>query len=167
MKKLLVTLVAASLALTVVAAPSAVAGKKKKPPASKTRTITFEESGSMSVPGPTGAVLFGVTEGEFREVNMCGSMPASQGFDGWVVELPEDYRLGSATLTVLGADATGAFDMDAYFYDAGCALMGDYSLTEGPDPAGAIPPGARWIVVDLFAGLNATFDLAATATITE
>lgn len=167
MRKPLVALVAASLALTVVSAPPALAGKKKKPPAPVTRTVTFEESGSMTAPGPSGAVLFGVTEGEFVQVNTCASLPASQGFDGWVVELPEEFRLGTGTVTITGADASGAHDMDAYFYDGGCTLMGEVSLTEGADPAGAIPPGATWVVVDLFSGAGATFDLKATATITE
>ena len=158
MKKLFAMLIAATLVLGVLAGPSAFAGKKKK-----TRTVTLEESGSMIVPAPSSAVLFGITEGEF--VNTC-AMPASQGVDAWVVELPEDFRLGTALIEVVGADVTGAHDVDVYFYDSGCSLMNDYSLTGGPNESGSIAPGAAWVVVDLFLGANATFDLKATATIT-
>ena len=166
MKKLFATAIAASLVLGLLAGPSAFAGKKKKkkPPAPVTRTVTLEESGTIMVPAPTSALLFGITEGEF--VQTC-AMPASQGVDGHVLELPEDFRLGTAQIEVLGADMTGAYDLDVYFYDASCALMGDYSLTAGTDESGAIAPGASWVVVDLFVGANATFDLKATATITE
>lgn len=167
MRKILATTAAAALLLAVAAAPPALAKKKKKPPAPVTRTITFEESGSMSIPGPTGSVLSGLTEGEFTVVNECASMPMSQGLDGYVVELPAEFQLGTATLQVLGADATGMYDMDAYFYDAACGLMDGVSLTEGADPAGGVPAGAKWVMVDLFVGANATFDLTATATITE
>ena len=161
MRKLFAMLVAATLVLGVLAGPSAFAGKKKK-----TRTITLEESGSMAAPAPQSILLFGVTEGEFRVVNECASMPVSQGIDGWVVEVPPEFQLGTASLEVLGADTTGAYDLDVYFLDAGCTVMEPY-MQGGVDPSGTILPGAAWIVVDLFAGANATFDLKATVTVTE
>lgn len=150
-----------------LAGQSALAGEKKKPPVLATRTIKFEESGSMIVPGPTTRNLFGITEFEFAWVNACASMPASQGLDGWVVELPEDFRNGIASMEVLGADATGAYDLDVYFYDASCTWMRDVSLLGGADESGPIPPGATWAFVSLFAGANATFDLTATVIVTE
>ena len=164
MKKLFATAIAASLVLGLLAGPSALAGKKKKkpkPPA--TRTVTLEESGTIMAPAPTSIALFGITEGEFAQT--C-AMPASQGVDGWVVELPEDFRMGTGLIDVVGTDATGAHDLDVYFYDSACGLMVDYSLTGGADESGAIAPGAAWAVVDLFIGANATFELKATATIT-
>ena len=168
MKKLFATLVAMTLVLGVLAGPSALAGKKKKKKkAPVTREITFEESGSMIVPGPTGAALFGLTEAEFTQVHTCAQMPASQGVDGWVIEVPEEFRLGTATVEVVGADASGAHDFDLYFYDAGCSLMADVWLQDGADPTGAIPGGASWMVIEMIVGGNATFDLKATATITE
>ncbi len=164
MRKLFAVTVAATLVLGAVTAPTALAKKKKKKPPAPV-TITFEESGSMTIPGPTGAAYKGLTEGEFTLVNTCASMPASQGLDGYVIELPAEFRLGTASLQVTGADATGFYDMDAYFYDAGCSLMQGVSLLEGSDPAGSVPPGATWVVVDLFVGAEATFDLKATATV--
>lgn len=165
MKKSLAIVLASLLLLGLIGAPSALAKKKKKKKSAPvTKTITFEESGTMAVPAPTSLVIGGVSEAEFVIVNECASLPVSQGFDGHVVELPEEFRTGTATLEVLGSDATGAYDLDVYFYDAGCALMEPY-MTDGADASGAIPPGATWAVVDLLVGANASFDLTATTTI--
>lgn len=165
MKRALAISLAAAIALSLLAAPSAVAGKKKKK--KKPVTITFEESGSMTLPGPTGLALFGISEAEFTQVHTCSALPTSQGLDGWVVEIPEDFRLGTASLEVTGTDATGSHDLDVYFYDSGCGLMVDNSLTGGPNESGMIPGGAQWAVVDLIVGANATFELKGTATVTS
>lgn len=168
MKKLLAALIAATLVLGILAGPSALAGKKKKkkkPPT--TRTVTFEESGSMRVPAPARAATgFGVTEFDFQALTGdCEETPILQGHDAWVILLPRDFQLGTAELEILGADATGAHDIDVYFYDGNCAVMDGESLTDGADPAGSIPLDAIWVVVTLAGGANATFDLKATATV--
>lgn len=155
---------ASLLVVGLIGAPSASAKKKKKKKTPVTKTITFEESGTMAGPAPSSLLVGGVTEAEFTIVNSCASLPSSQGVDGYVVELPEDFRSGTATLEVLGSDASGAYDLDVYFYDAGCGLMEPY-MTDGADPSGAIPAGATWAVVDLLVGVNASFDLTATTTI--
>ncbi|MEA2433876.1 MAG: extracellular elastinolytic metalloproteinase [Actinomycetota bacterium] len=149
------------LVLGTIGMPAATAKKKKKP---TTQTVTFSEEGAIRVAGPTGAALKGVTEAEFTLANSCATPPVSQGHDGYVIELPAEYAMGTGTIEVKGADTTGAYDLDLYFYDAGCTLMDPY-LTEGADPSGAINGGAKWAVVNLFVGANATFKLTATATI--
>jgi hypothetical protein len=163
-KKLFAVLIGASLVLGLLAGPSALAGKKKK---KKPVTVTLEESGAMKIPSPVSALFFGITEGEFVQANSCASLPASQGIDGWVVELPQEFAMGTGQVEVIGTDTSGAHDFNVYFYDAGCALMDDYSLTGGTDESGAIAPGTAFIVIDLFVGANATFDLKATATVTR
>lgn len=162
MKKLVVFLLASLLVVAVVGGPAS-AGKKKKPPA--TKTITFEEEGTTEVPAFTSVALGGVTEVEFAIVKDCGSMPATQGHDGHVVELPEEYRDGKATLAVTGSDATGQYDYNVYLYDGDCNLMEPY-IEEGADPAGAIPAGAQWAVVTMVTGAQGSFKLTATNTIT-
>ena len=165
MKKYLSILLAAFLVVGMIGAPTALAKKKKKKKkAPVTKTITFEESGTIAGPAPSSLAIGGITEAEFVIFNTCASPPASQGVDGHVVELPEDFGSGTGSLEVLGSDATGAYDLDVYFYDAGCSLMEPY-MTDGADPSGAIPAGARWAVVDLLVGANASFDLTATATV--
>lgn len=163
MKKTLATLLAASLVVGLFTAAPALAGKKKKKKKKAPVTLTFEESGSMSIPGPTSLLLFGVTDAEFILVNECASLPTTQGVDAHVVEFPEEFRMGTANVEVVGTDATGAHDINLYFYDAGCGLMDD-QWSEAGDPSGVIPAGATYAVVTLFQGANATFDLKATVT---
>ena len=162
MRKPLIAALTAALMVGAIAMPAEAAKKKKKAPAPQ--TITFVEEGSLRAPAPTSLLLFGLTDAEFLIVNECASMPATQGHDAWVVEIPEEYFDGRATVEVKGADATGAYDLNLYFYDAGCALM-ELQLTEGADPAGSIPPGAKWAIATMPAGANATFTLTATTTV--
>ena len=169
MKKLVLFLLASILVVGLVGGP-ALAGKKKKkkpkpPPAPVTQTITFEEEGTTRVPAFTNIAGGGITELEFVIVNECGSMPATQGHDGHVLELPEEYRDGNATLTVTGSDATGQYDYNVYLYDSNCSLMEPY-IEEGSDASGGIPAGAQWAVVDMVMGAQGSFKLTATNTIT-
>ena len=162
MRKPLIAVLTATLLVGAIGLPAEAAKRKKKKPA--TQTITFTEEGSLRAPAPTSLVLFGLTDGEFIVANECGAMPTTQGHDAWITEIPGEYSDGNATLEVKGADATGAYDLDVYFYDAGCALMEPY-LTDGADPAGAINAGAKWSVVTMAAGANATFTMTATNTV--
>lgn len=169
MKKLVVFLLASILVLSVVGGP-ALAGKKKKkpkpvPPAPVTQEITFEAAGTARVPAVTNAAGGGITELEFTVANECASMPATQGHDGFVIELPEEYRDGNATLTVTGSDATTLYDFNVYLYSSECSLMEPY-IEEGADASGGVPAGAQWAIVDLVGGAQASFDLKATNTIT-
>lgn len=163
MRKFLVVGLAAFLVLGLIGAPS-VSAKKKKKKKPVPVVKTFTEEGTIRVAGPTGAALKGVTEAEFTIANECASMPASQGHDGYVVEIPAEFQTGTGTLQVAGSDATGQYDLDVYFYDAGCTLMEPY-LTNGADESGMILPGAKWAVVNLFVGANASFTLTGTATV--
>ena len=155
MRKGLIAGLTALLLVGLIAMPATAAKKKKK---KAPQTITFTEEGSLRAPAPTSLVLFGVTDAEFLVVNECAAMPATQGHDAWIVEIPIEFSDGKATLEVKGTDATGAYDLDVYFYDAGCGLMEPY-LTDGVDPAGAINGGAKWAVVTMPQGANATFSL--------
>jgi hypothetical protein len=157
MRKAITAALIAGLVAGTLAMP-AEAKKKKKP-----KVITFEVEGAIQGMNPAGAVLFGITEGEFREVHTCTALPATQGVDGFVFEVPADFQAGTATFDVTASDATGTYDLDAYFYSASCDLLEPHA-TDGADPSGAIPPGAAWGVVDAFAGAQSTFTLTATAT---
>ena len=168
MKKLVVFLLASLLVTAVVAGPASAGKKKKKPkppPAPVTQTITFEEEGTAKVPVLTNKVGGGVTELEFVIKNECASLPTTQGHDGHVLELPEQYRDGNATLTLTGTDTTGQYDYNVYLYDADCNLLEPY-IEEGADATGAIPAGAQWAVVDMVMGVQGSFKLTATNTIT-
>lgn len=164
MRKSLVATLAALLVLGMIAAPAATAKKKKKKPVAQ--TITFEQEGTIRIAGPTSAAYFGITDGEFLVVHDCAQMPATQGHDAWIVEIPAEFQTGSASLKIEGSDASGLYDLDVYYYDASCGLMEPY-LTEGTNPAGPILGGAKWAVVSMFTGANASFKLTGTTTVTR
>ena len=151
MKKPSLALIAATLALGILAGPSAFAR-------------TFRESGSIIAPSPARATAgTGATEVDFLLLTGdCKELPIVQGVDAWVTLLPYDFRQGTGSLMVEGDDTTGAHDMDVYFLDGSCAPMSG-ALTSGVDPSGRIPRNAIYAVVILAMGANATFDLTATA----
>lgn len=163
MKKLVVFLLASVLVTSLVGGSALAGKKKKKPKPPATQTVTFEAEGTARVPAVTNIAVGGVTEVEFVAKD-CASMPVSQGHDGYVIELPEEYRNGTATVSVTGSDATGQHDYNVYLYSSDCSLMEPY-VEEGADPTGGIPAGAQWAVVDLVMGFEGKFKLTATNTI--
>jgi extracellular elastinolytic metalloproteinase len=161
MKRFLAVLLAGALVLAVAASPALAGKKKKKKPA----PVVVEETGTIQGANPAGQVLFGVTEGEFTQVHTCAQMPASQGVDGWVIELPEAFWMKGGALELAGS-SPAPYDLNVYYYDVGCTLMADVWLTGGgADEAGAVPIGAKWIVVDAIVGANNSFTLNATSNV--
>ncbi|MGH2729516.1 MAG: hypothetical protein ACRDJI_02785 [Actinomycetota bacterium] len=160
MKRFLAVLLTGALVVAVAASPSLAGKKKKKKPV----PVVLEETGTIEGSNPAGQFLFGVTEGEFVQVNACASLPASQSVDGYVVELPEAFRMKGGALELVGA-SPGPYDLAVYYYDLGCGLMNDYSLNAGSDEAGLVPAGAGWIVIDALVGANTSFTLSATSNV--
>lgn len=126
----------------------------------------FTATGTILVGNPITRVIGGVTE----NVSPCGGsidqdVPdgISNGVDAAWIELPEGSGGHAATLT-----ADGDNDVDAWFYDAGCALiqpsadenaysMSSVDLEPNGDEEGIIPAVAAWAAIDLYVGANATF----------
>ncbi|HVF52294.1 MAG TPA: hypothetical protein VNC78_01675 [Actinomycetota bacterium] len=133
------------LALSVVALPRA-------------RAETFEATGSIDGMNPAAGTVGGVTENEF--IANC-AVPASQGLDGYVVELPAAFGDGSATAQVTGDSLAPAYDLDLAFYDAACAFI-EQLATAAPDEGGPVPAGTAWIVINQSVGGGTTFVLVVT-----
>ena len=138
--------------LGAFAAAPATAKKKKKP-------MKFEASGTVAIGHPvtyaTGTSIVGT------ELTETCAIPASQGTDGFVVELPEAMTKVMANVAVSGGDATGMYDLDMYFFNAECAPVGAAS-TETQNEIGAFAPGTKYILVNSYVGAEVTFDLVAT-----
>jgi hypothetical protein len=143
------------LALVLVMAAlvqPATAGKRKP----KVKPYKSEEV-TIAVPHPvfsdaTGSVN-SVTVKEFE--NSC-AVPASNGVDAYVFEVPAEYQGITASVKAIGTAATPAgYDLDVYLYDKGCALKGK-SNGEGTDEIGVMPAGIAWIVVGNYLGEPAT-----------
>nr|WP_236838670.1 M36 family metallopeptidase [Caldalkalibacillus salinus] len=101
-------------------------------------------------------VSLGVTENEFTSTQ--NPEPASQGTDGYVVEIPQAHAQGLSTATVVG-DSDGAYDFDLYFYDEHYNLISGVG-TSAADESGAVPAGTRYIYVALWSGEDVTFTLS-------
>lgn len=126
---------------------------KPKPP------ITFEAEGTLVTANPADFQAdAGITRNEF--INTC-SIPVSQGFDGYVIELSDEISTVMSNVLVSGSDATGIYDLDVYFYDESCAFTGAAS-NEETNQTGVMVAGSKYAVVSAFFGTNLTFTFEAT-----
>ncbi|WP_246944841.1 M36 family metallopeptidase [Bacillus pinisoli] len=100
-----------------------------------------------------------VTENEF--VTTQNPEPTSQGVDGHVITLPEQYGDGIHNFTVEGTN-DGSYDYDVYFYNKNFELIGSVA-TSGANEAGVIPGGTRYVYVGLYTGANVPFTFTATS----
>lgn len=147
MRRLLVLALITSLTTGAFAVP-AVAGKKKP--------IRFSTEGAFQVGNPADYMLdAGLVRNEFA---LTCAIPASQGTDGFVIELPAALQKIDSNASLEGQDATGGPDMDMYFYDEGCLSTGDVATTELSE-YGIVPAGTKWIVVSAWMGADVKFTL--------
>jgi serine protease len=116
---------AASVAAVVAAAPSGAAT-----PYTATGTLQHASTG------------IGVTDTEF--VTSCPSMPATQGQDGWVFDLPANIVVAGAHVAVAGAPAT--YVLAAYLYDGSCLNTRSLNGTAGAF-ATDLASGERYVSV--------------------
>jgi hypothetical protein len=142
------TLALALMLLLALMVHPAIAGKKKpklKPYKSEDATIAVAHPLFY---GQTGSIN-SVTAKEFEST--C-AIPASNGVDAFVFEVPADYQKTTAAAKAVGAASTPAgYDLDMYFYDKDCAVKGQ-SNSEGTDEIGVMPAGIAWVLVDNYLG---------------
>ncbi|HEY7875171.1 MAG TPA: hypothetical protein VIG64_08620 [Actinomycetota bacterium] len=135
------------LMLAVMIQPAS-AGKKKP----KVKPYKSEE-GTIAVAHPvfydaTGTVN-SVTAREFEST--C-AVPASNGVDAYVFEVPAAYQSITASVKAVGVEKTpGSYDLDVFMYDKDCAVKG-VSNGEGTDETGVMPAGVAWILVGSYLG---------------
>ena len=125
----------------------------------------FTDSGTLAAGNPaTGEVVervIGVTGTEFEQT--CPdpyAAPVSQGGDGWISPLPAGFGDGTHTVTVTGAETPAGHDIDLYFMDATCAVIGAQA-TSAADESGVIPGGAAYVLTQLWTGADVPFTLEA------
>jgi hypothetical protein len=135
-----------------IAAPAGAA-KRKKPPS----PVTFEASGSFANGDPLEAYVdflpakrSGVTANDFA---MSCAIPASQGFDGYVVKLPDRLSPGSADVQLEADELVGGKHLYMTLYDSNCAMTGRLS------DAGRLDAGTKYILVTGWPGAQVTFHL--------
>ncbi|MCA0988641.1 M36 family metallopeptidase [Guptibacillus algicola] len=101
-----------------------------------------------------------VTENEF--VTTQNPEPSSQGTDGYVVTLPEQYGDGIHNFTVEGGSTAADYDFDIFFYNKNFEQIGGVA-TSGANESGVIPGGTKYVYVGLYSGANVPFTLTATS----
>lgn len=151
MKKILIIALVLGLSLALLGPASA--GKKKKKKKAPKPFTSEEVSIELGHPVFNGnsADVLAVTAQEFRAA--C-SIPSSNGFDGYVFEVPAAFQKLSATVEATGTsvtDAASPADMDMYFFDESCAITGAANA-EGTDEFGAFLPGTAFIFLHNFTG---------------
>lgn len=132
------------------------AGAFAAPAVAKKKPIKFSTEGAFQIGNPADYMAdAGLVRNEFAQT--C-AVPASQGTDGFVIELPAAVQKIDADAALEGEDATGGPDMDMYFYDEGCMSTGDVATTQLSE-YGVVPAGTKWIVVSAWMGADVKFTL--------
>lgn len=152
MKLRSVIVTALVIALAASSLAPAAAGKKKskgpKPYKSPEGTIAVAHTMLYSSTGEPQSV----TAKEFQ--NRC-AVPASNGFDAYVYEVPKEYQTIQANIAARGTSNVG-HDLYAFFYDDKCVLKSAVSaqaaVAEKIDAEGIMPAGTFWVVLASFAG---------------
>ena len=134
-------LIAVAAALAIVVAPSAAFAGKKKPKPYKSEAVSIE-MGHPVFNGYSGSVV-GLTAQEF--MGTC-AIPASNGFDAYVFEVPADYQKIDAELEAVGAGNVYAYDLDVYTFDSSCAITSAQN-SPGTDQVGYVAKGTAYVLV--------------------
>lgn len=143
LKKTLVSLVAASLVAAPAGAGALAKAKKKKGPKPYVSSEVTIQTGHPAFHGQSGTLLT-VTAQEF--IRTC-AVPASNGVDAAVFEVPADYKGLEATIKAVGAAAGPAgYDLDLYLFDESCTEVMFYNPT-GTDEAGILTADTAFILV--------------------
>ena len=145
-------------ALAIVAAPStAIAGKKKKGPKPFVSETVSVAMGHPVLNGQSGS-LVSITGQEF--LNTC-AIPASNGLDGYVFELPAEYQTIQSSVEVMGVTPAGdQYDVDLYAFDADCVQKQALN-TAGTDESGSLLEGAKYVFIHNYlpGPLDVSFEL--------
>lgn len=142
LKKALVSLLAASLVAAPAAGALAKAKKKKGPKPYVSSDITIQ-TGHTAAHGASGTLVT-VTAQEF--IRRC-AIPASNGVDAAVFEVPADYQGLTATVKAIGtAPGPAGYDLDLYLFDASCNQVAFYNPT-GTDEIGTLTADTAFVVV--------------------
>ncbi len=143
LKKTLVSLLAASLVAAPAGAGALAKAKKKKGPKPYVSADITIRTGHTAAHGASGTLVT-VTAQEF--IRRC-AIPASNGVDAAVFEVPADYKGLQASIKAVGTGAGPAgYDLDLYLFDESCSEVAYYNPV-GTDEVGIMTPDTAFILV--------------------
>lgn len=142
LRKTLVTLVAAALVAAPAGTGALAKAKKKKGPKPYVSSEIAIQTGHTAAHGPSGTLVT-VTAQEF--IRRC-ALPASNGVDAAVYEVPADYRGLMAPVKAIGTGAAAAYDLDLYLFDESCNEVAYYNPV-GTDEVGIITADTAFVLV--------------------
>ncbi|HVE75940.1 MAG TPA: hypothetical protein VND22_04130 [Actinomycetota bacterium] len=131
------------------------------------KPTTFEASGRFALPNTLAEGHFwvvavdsswGITGTEFRRT--C-TIPASQGLDGYVVELPDNLSTVPVDVNLDVTAGTKFHKTYMIFFDKNCRTVG-WNGWNTDDDQGLMPLGTKYVLVTARLGAFFTFDLKAT-----
>lgn len=137
------------LALAAALAAPAAAAKKKGPKPYKSEVIKVL-TGHPVFNSASGTVV-GVTPQEF--INRC-ALPATNGVDAAVFEVPKDYQKITSQIEATGVgvtDAASPADIDIYLFDSSCAPNGIFN-SPGTSESGVLASGTAFILLHNYTG---------------
>ena len=115
------------------------------------------DAATIMVGNPATGEGFGITETDFAG-NSC--VPTdTQDFDGHVFELEAPTTTGKEVAALDGSSLVPLYDLDMFFYDEDCERSEDTAATTSANEIDFIPVGTKWIVANLFLGVNTTATL--------
>jgi Tol biopolymer transport system component len=117
---------------------------------------TFSHSGHIVGSNPSSPFVGGLTENAFL-VSECEMPPRAQGLDGYVIEIPSEYREGTAIAAVKGSNQLNSYDLDLVFF-RDCELIHQWATPE-PDEVAEVPEGTVFLIVSAAHGVGTEFSL--------
>jgi hypothetical protein len=149
-------------AAEVQAFSNGATGVEPLPPPPPDEPVT--DRGTIATGNPsTGTVdgdATGVTATDFKAT--CSAPPGSQGADGWVTTLPDSFGDGAHKVTVTGSSA-GPYDVDLYFYDRECSLVGS-AASAAADESATLPSETKYVLSQLWLGAAVDISVLASDT---
>ncbi|HEV2755150.1 MAG TPA: hypothetical protein VG318_05165 [Actinomycetota bacterium] len=155
LKKVLVSVVAAFLVAAPVGAGALAKGKKKAPKPYVSPEMTIQV-GHPAFHDASGTLLT-VTAQEF--INTC-AVPASNGVDAAVYEVPAEYKGIQATIKAIGSGSQVPHDVDIYLFNDACEEVGFYNAT-GTDELGILTADTAFVLLHNYTGdpVNVHYEL--------
>ena len=134
-------LIAITAALAIALVPAAASAGKKRPKPYKSETVSIVANHPV-LHSPSEGDVISVTAQEFKA--RC-ELPATNGLDGAVFEIPAEYQKIITSITAVGA-SPAPYDVDIYAFNSDCEVTQALNSV-GTDETGTLLKGTAFVFV--------------------